>query len=82
MGIIGSRDVLYRNDIIGNVSTNNRTHAVDQLIVIFLTAMIFIPVYVGNGIKDNMEMRIWGILMLCYDYLINSSDIFAYVLCD
>lgn len=82
MGTIGIGDILYRNDIIGNVSADKGTHAVDQLIVIFFTAMIFIPVYVGNGIKDNMKMRIWGVLMLCYDYLINSSDIFAYVLCD
>ena len=53
---------------------NNGTHAVNQLIVIFFAAVILISVYVRNGIKDNMEMRIGSIFVLCHNYLINSSD--------
>jgi hypothetical protein len=54
MGTIGIGVVIYVNHIIRNVSVNNGTHAVNQLIVIFFAAVILISVYVGNCIKDNM----------------------------
>lgn len=82
MGAIGIGDVLYGNNVIGKVPANNGIHTIDQLIVIFLAAMILIPIYVGNSIKDHMEMRIGRIFMLRYDNLINSPDKLAYILCD
>ena len=81
MGTIGIGDVLYGNQRVQSVFMNNRTHLIDQLVIILFSTTVFVSVYKGNRVKNYMEMRIRSIFMLCHYNLINFAYTVANVVC-